>query len=104
MKLILLTLFITSILFGCGKSQEIKLLSNDNSHMLYLYPDDSSAELYTGMSMIGDYELSFEKYVYTLKPKKSNSGKIELVLNSDTGNWACRGCKKMGLSSQWIQQ
>jgi hypothetical protein len=104
MKLLLVTVFITTILFGCSKSQEIKLLSNDNRHMLYLYPDDSSAELYSGMSMIKDYELTLNKNIYTLNPKKVNAGKIELALDSKTGNWACRGCIKAGLSSQWVQQ
>jgi uncharacterized lipoprotein NlpE involved in copper resistance len=104
MKLIVLATFAVLILVGCDKGQEIKLLSENNKHMFYLYPEDSSAELYTGMSMIGDYSLSLNKKIYTLVPKKAETGKIELVLDSNTGNWACRGCRVSGLSSQWLQQ
>jgi hypothetical protein len=104
MKLIVIALFATLVLAACGKGQEIQLLSENNSHMLYLYPEDSSAELYTGMSMIGSYSLSLDKKIYTLVPKKAETGKIELVLDSNTGNWACRGCRVSGLSSQWLQQ
>ncbi len=104
MMLRIVVLLATLTLISCGKGEEIQLLSKDNSHMLYLYPEDSSAELYTGMSMLTDYKLSLDKKIYTLASKKKGFNNIELTLDANTGNWACRGCIKQGLSSQWIQQ
>lgn len=104
MKLIVIAIFAALTLIGCGKGQEIQLLSEDNSHMLYLYPEDGTAEIYTGMSMLADYNLSKKGKIYTLVPNSNAATQIELTLDANTSNWACRGCVKGGLSSQWIQQ
>ena len=101
------TLFLIAMmtLIGCdGKSNEIKLLSQNNQHMFYLYPDAKSAELYTGMSLINEYKLVIAKQTYNLQQTSGNKAKLKLKLNPKTGNWFCKGCKANGYSSTWIQQ
>jgi len=93
------------VLSSCDSGREIKLLSENNSHMLYLYPNDKSAELYTGVSLVADYQLKLNsKDVYLLKAKSDQSNPIEFMFDSNTGNWKCSGCIKQELSSQWVQQ
>jgi len=105
--MMLRTLLITLtaiMLISCSKGHEIQLLSADNSHMLYLYPDNATAELYTGMSKIADYTLLAKNNIYTLTSKNNPVYKIQLILDMDNSEWACRGCKKQGFSRQWHQQ
>jgi hypothetical protein len=80
---------------------EIKLLSEDNTHMLYLYPDEQLAELYSGMSRINEFKLvNKSQNTYELSPIERPTLKITFTEN--TINWSCRQCNKLGLATNWV--
>jgi hypothetical protein len=83
------------------KKNEIKLLSKDRTHMLYLYPDENYAELYSGMSLINEFKLvNISPQTYELSPIKEPTLKITFKENSM--NWHCIQCNKLKLATQWI--
>ncbi len=105
MHLRVLLIAVTLMLAGCGssKTNELKLLSENNTHMLYIYPDDMSAELYTGMSLLNNYTLvSITENSYEMTAKGDPT--LQLIFEPESSSWLCIACKSLGLSTAWIQQ
>jgi hypothetical protein len=92
------------VLTACdaGKQDEIKLLSKDNTHMLYLYPTAQTAEIYSGISALGVFDVSQSKAnTYVLSPTSGSYTQLELTFDPVSGNWSCKQCKKQGLTQEW---
>lgn len=105
LRALLIAALATATLASCSsKTNEIKLLSEDNSHMFYIYPDDLSAELYTGMSLVNNYKLvavTEDSYELTTNDSSKN---LKLTLNPNTTTWLCTTCKRLGLATKWNMQ
>jgi hypothetical protein len=96
------------MLAGCNSdtgSQETQLISKDNRHILYLFTDSMKAEVYSGMSVLGKFEMSYTAdNTYTLTPESGKYTELVFINNPEKNNWVCKNCKGQGLDSRWLEQ